>query len=303
MTAQTRLFNRVRLGVVSAVCIVRQVKNWWSPFLLYLDGSSEMAVVRFRDGDSLSVPRTHRKVLPSLCRLKDHVRARVGPREDGFLLTIQDRCRFHIPFEGGFWQLGAVWEVFDVDEYCMRNRRLDGKTVIDIGGNIGASAILFAHLGAKVHVFEPFPSTCELMARNIALSDDLGKQITIHPVGLSDITEDRDVHYDAAKNSFANALADGQAGPDLASVKLVNASTYVAALDKQGETILKIDCEGGEYRILEGTDLLRTARPAEILLEFHHGSASLGNLLESEGYRIIRWDHGDVGMMLAERAA
>ena len=53
----------------------------------------------------------------------------------------------------------VFFEMFRDDEYRFNNMDFEGMSVLDIGGNIGDTAVKFCSLGAsRVVVFEPLPS-------------------------------------------------------------------------------------------------------------------------------------------------
>ena len=66
--------------------------------------------------------------------------------------------------------LGAIKDQFIGEQY--KWLKVKGKIVIDIGANIGDSAIYFALKGARqVHAFEPYPYSYNIANKNIRLND------------------------------------------------------------------------------------------------------------------------------------
>ncbi|WP_048054006.1 FkbM family methyltransferase [Thermoplasma volcanium] len=62
---------------------------------------------------------------------------------------------------------------------------MEGRKVLDIGANIGDSAIYFALKGAAhVYAFEVVPSTSEICKENVRLNNLDGK-ITVFNYGLT----------------------------------------------------------------------------------------------------------------------
>ncbi|MBO7715986.1 MAG: FkbM family methyltransferase [Methanobrevibacter sp.] len=49
----------------------------------------------------------------------------------------------------------------------------DGESLIDIGGNVGDTAIYFANKGYNVLAFEPLPNIYEIANKNIGLNPDV----------------------------------------------------------------------------------------------------------------------------------
>jgi hypothetical protein len=65
--------------------------------------------------------------------------------------------------------IGMIKEQFIEEQYKWLN--VKGKDVIDIGANIGDSAIYFALKGAKhVYAFEPYPYSCDIANKNTRLN-------------------------------------------------------------------------------------------------------------------------------------
>ena len=110
----------------------------------------------------------------------------------GFIILRGSFSGKHYFFSGAV-DNGDLAGVFVHEEYSALN--VYGQNVIDIGANIGDSAIYFAAKGARhVYAFEPFPSTFECAKNNVEIND-LREKITIINAGLSDA--DGDIAIDA----------------------------------------------------------------------------------------------------------
>jgi len=66
------------------------------------------------------------------------------------------------------------------------------EVTLDIGANIGCTAILFAQLSKKVYAFEPSPTTFALLERNILRSGL--RNVSLQNIGLG--AEPGRVHVD-----------------------------------------------------------------------------------------------------------
>jgi FkbM family methyltransferase len=178
------------------------------------------------------------------------------------------------------------------DEYAppreMPLRPDEVKTVLDIGANVGATALYFARLfpNARIYAFEPAPDNFAVLSRNIANSD----RIRGFNFGLG--AEDAELelfHSDNPVNFGGYSLHP--AGSDTSKkirIRIRNAAAVLSELSLEKIDIVKVDTEGAEYDIL-------TAFPERILQTAKYVTGELhGNkdfaLLEY----LSRWF--DVGM-------
>lgn len=142
-------------------------------------------------------------------------------------------------------------------------------TVLDIGANIGASAIYFANLypNARIVALEPSRKPFALLRINT-----LGrKAIRPYPIGLYDATVRRQMFTgrpDAVANSvFRNALS----GEATEEIQLVAAGHFLERAGIPQPDIIKIDTEGGEVPIMTSMpEVFRRAKA--IYLEYHSES-------------------------------
>jgi FkbM family methyltransferase len=147
--------------------------------------------------------------------------------------------------------------------------RVDGlehiKTIVDVGANIGMSALYFHHLypEATIHCFEPSPTSCELLAYNTR-----GIQgCKIYPYGLAGANGKLPLRlgvFDCVQDSFytTGTYHDQSVEAEVRSARC--ALSRLSAID-----ILKIDTEGCEDSILLSLDspILSTIRV--VYLETH----------------------------------
>lgn len=162
-------------------------------------------------------------------------------------------------------------EIFVDDVYLGRGfyDPRPGDTIVDIGANIGAFALMIESRarGARVHCFEPGPSTRETLERNVA-ANGLGEYVAVHPYAVSDrrgvvelMRADSPVH----RSLFANDYARG--GSDE-----VETLPLAEALDLAGGgrvDLLKVDVEGAEIEIVEGMDPADWGRVERAVIEYH----------------------------------
>ena len=156
------------------------------------------------------------------------------------------------------------------------SRKIVPTSIIDIGANIGQSAIPLAKDGHTVYSFEPVVSTCEALKRNV-MKENVQTNVNVFCVGI-DKEEDTKIfgYYGDDKDKSeryklidptrldAHVLSKVQVGPVR---KFVNADM----LDKIH--LFKTDTQGNEEAVLRGSyELLSNPshRPRFVLVEFSH---------------------------------
>jgi FkbM family methyltransferase len=135
----------------------------------------------------------------------------------------------------------------------------------DISFDLGA----IERFGCIVHGFDPTPKS-----RHWVEAQQLPLNFIFHPIGIAD--HDGDTMFFAPSNenhvSFSANLSDGAGGRKRAILAPTRRlPTLVAELQTRLPDVVKIDIEGFEYDVI--VDLLRSDfRPAQLLIEFHHGA-------------------------------
>lgn len=135
-------------------------------------------------------------------------------------------------------------------------------TVLDIGANCGWYALVLARQspGVIVHAFEPIPSTCALLRRNVALNGL--NNIHVHSLGVSDQQATLDFHYTP---SCSGATSLRLVGQPAATEKLSCQTTTIDDFCRDNALVprlVKCDIEGAELLALKGgLKTIATARP------------------------------------------
>ena len=190
-------------------------------------------------------------------------------------------CIFYGALENGRVFNGDVSGVFFLEEWRFLNPQ--GCTVIDVGGNIGDSAIYFALKGAKkVISLEPFPFSFGFAAKNIAINN-LANKIELLNAGYG---KDSVIKVQTGKSDAASllihSLNDSENGKEIRTYSL---KTLLDKVSDEDNIVLKMDCEGCEYNLLdEPINLLRRFKRIEI--EFHFGYKNLESMLRKAGFSV-----------------
>ena len=180
----------------------------------------------------------------------------------------------------------SVYETFGEMQYDIKEVLGDprGRGVVDIGANVGDSAIFFALKGAgKVVAVEPIPNVARCAQENVRLNG-LDDRIVIlnAAIGAGDKVEvpcEVPLH---TSGGFSTLATRGDC--EVPSVKLAELT------DKVGDPyVLKVDCEGCEvYLIRDQLDAVK--RFEHVIVEFHPyltnvKAGELVNVLEASGFR------------------
>jgi FkbM family methyltransferase len=187
---------------------------------------------------------------------------------------------------------------FEVGHACARLCPPDG-VVVDVGGNIGTTALSFAstaHRGT-VHVFEPSPEMLPVLRRNLELSG--AGNVVVHALGLSDAAAQGRLQVAIAGNPGSAFFVAGEApaaGADgIAVARLDDVLRDAARID-----FVKVDVEGLELRVLRGArQLLERHRPV-VVFEVNEAALQRGGTSGREvcefvlglGYRLAWLDGG-----------
>lgn len=142
------------------------------------------------------------------------------------------------------------------------------RTIVDVGANVGAATLYFAaqYPQARVLAFEPFPSSYELLVRNLAAFPN----VTAMNFGLFDQNKQVPL-YLGVQDPVTNSIALGAevAQDAFVTVTLREAKAVLAEHGIERIDILKLDTEGSELPILRSISSLM-AKVSVLYIEFHH---------------------------------
>lgn len=154
-----------------------------------------------------------------------------------------------------------------------------GKTVVDIGANIGDSAIYFAVNDAeKVIALEPFFNNFETAQTNIKMNG-LENKIELLLAGCSGKTGQITVDN---KGNVQTSLQSAKTG------KIIPLITLEDIIKKYHlkSALLKMDCEGCEYDTILNTNEQILEKFSHIQVEYHYGYKNLKSKLEKCGFKV-----------------
>jgi len=165
------------------------------------------------------------------------------------------------------------------------------KTIIDIGANIGAFSV-FSAIESKtgcVLAFEPEPNNFELLKKNIA--DNRLRRIKPFKIAVSDETGRQNLYISEYSAYHSLNRIDGSKKITVQTISLnqILKTNKVTHCD-----LLKIDCEGGEFKILYSANKSTLKKISEIRMEYHNRKRNeniqeLSKFLEEHGFSISRF--------------
>ena len=176
--------------------------------------------------------------------------------------------------------LGMIKEQFIEEQYKWLD--VKDRVVIDIGANIGDTAIYFALKGAKhVYAFEPYSYSYGIAMQNIKLNK-LQDKITLLKEGCGG--KEGKIKVDVSyKNVGGTDLKNFKNGNNIDITTLGELIKRFGIVDN---AILKIDCEGCEYEVLLGAQNSDLRKFKQIQIEYHYGYLNLKKKLEDAGFNI-----------------
>ncbi len=191
-----------------------------------------------------------------------------------------------------FDKLYGVKDIFWENTYRFSVSENKKKIVIDIGSNIGASCAYFAQFDnvEEIYGYEPFTETYKLASYNLSKYNDVHlKQCAIgteekketvlfNPgmtCGMSVINEVNE-HAHKMYGSWGYIKEDENVEETIQIIDVVKECSELFEKHKNMEFVLKMDCEGSEYEILEkmnNSNILKQFKV--IMLEWHYKDASI----------------------------
>lgn len=139
--------------------------------------------------------------------------------------------------------------------YDLRRRMPDARTIVDVGANVGQSALLFARVwpAARIHAFEPIASTFERLVANVSGCERITPVHTA--LGARAGTATVDLQRGASNNSISYSDAAARVGV-VETVSIDTLDRYARDRGLERIDLLKVDCEGYDLEVLRGAEAL-----------------------------------------------
>lgn len=183
--------------------------------------------------------------------------------------TLDLSCGLHIEIRKNLWDARIVREIFVEQPYTQGVSLPPRPVIVDVGGYIGDFSLFAAQClnARRVLVYEPTEENFELLLKNIALNR-MEDRITAVPraVGPS-----KTLTLNVRKQEHEQINVSEFFYPDAEKRTLPcdTLSDVISALGPDRADLLKLDCEGGEYGIVDGMTEKEADRFPTLVLEYH----------------------------------
>lgn len=213
--------------------------------------------------------------------------------KDGVITYIND-LKIYIESPEEFF---IIKEVFVEKDYNLLLN--ESFVVFDIGMNIGISSLFFAlnKNVEQIYSFEPVVTTYNQALYNLELNPTYSDKIKAFNFGLGGLSRVEKVLYNAqAKGNcgirLESSLVIGKDNSTEIEINIKNISEVLGDLmDKhpRQKKVLKIDCEGAEYEIMQKLNDANLLHNIDVLLiEWHDkGSKILEDLLIANNFIVV----------------
>ncbi|MGC8622101.1 MAG: FkbM family methyltransferase [Caldisphaera sp.] len=152
------------------------------------------------------------------------------------------------------------------------------KVVLDIGANIGDTAMLFAIRGAKkVIAFEPYPYSFHRALKNIEINHMQSKILLLRAA----------VTNKNSRIKLSQGYSDGSTALNSTENGLMTETITLSSIIKRYKPkILKSDCEGSEYLFILSTPPRELAKFDQMIIDFHgKGYYDLSKHIQKAGFK------------------
>ena len=175
----------------------------------------------------------------------------------------------------------TIQATFSEDEYGFASKcPIDDEFLIDLGGYVGSTAILWAKLypKSKVIVVEPLPENIDMIKKNV-LRNNLVGQVIVYQNAISNVngatvkTFYRDDSEVGITHRFVGSgypQYHETVSQNFSLAETINLDKIFACEQIQACRVLKMDIEGAEYDTLKGCSYLNLSRIETIVGEYHN---------------------------------
>lgn len=213
--------------------------------------------------------------------------------------NVRLKCRLKVGFD-----LGHIVEIFERDTYL---QDFQNSTVIDIGGSTGDSSIFFAIKGAKeIYAIEPMKESFDIAVYNVQLNN-LESKVHLINAALSSKPGQVELMV-SSRNPNANSISPtetmkkGEINFDSKRIiESISLRDIISQYNISKIDLLKMDCEGCEYEVLQSLDEETISIIDNIILEFHDGVKFLADSLVQRGYNVKYDKPNGIGILRASR--
>ncbi len=240
-----KIFDKLKTFIIEFPWYSKEVHNWYSLFLIFFNIKKNINI-KFTNGFVfINANKENWHFFKSIIHIQEKDKSiKFLNYRNRYIAKIDNLFMF---FNEDYEGIMLLHEDFFQDAYNRFN--YENKVVIDIGGFIGDSTFYFIHKGARrVFVYEPNKFSYDVLSKNIKFNKlenkvtafNLGVGYGVNPTTLY-------IYYNQASSSI---FVDDSKRKDFVDKKNIQLISIKEIL-KEPIDILKMDCEGCEYHVLE----------------------------------------------------
>lgn len=170
------------------------------------------------------------------------------------------------------FEVGVFWDKHSMNTFDQTTlTNIKNKDIIDVGGFIGDSALIFREFTKeKIHTFEATSKNFELMQKTLQMNES--SQIIPNKLALGSAKGSMRINLAGSASSAMYSYNNGE----YEDVSVITLDEYVRENNlKIG--FIKVDIEGGEMDFLRGAlETIKIQRPAMLISIYHHPEQFFG---------------------------
>ena len=207
----------------------------------------------------------------------------------------------------------TISEVVDYDCYQLKKIEWDSRRdhyIVDVGANVGVTALVLAQLPrSHITCYEPDPENCALLRHNLELNGV--KNVRVFEAAVANVNGS--LKFQTYAESVRGHLDGGDSAPNARtlSVTAVNLDRVLEQCGSREIDLMKCDCEGGEYALIEQMTPEHAARIRHLSIEVHDlgrtcNLQTISSKLMKFGYQLSiipdMWERSALHLLLAHRS-
>jgi FkbM family methyltransferase len=235
-------------------------------------------------------------LVKNISNWQDHVRYKLGlETSDPIVFRTRSGVQFEVPKR----LYHEFKEIFFENAYVVgQQRELEepDPVIIDIGANVGFFSIfmLSRYANSTLYAYEPVDTNFRHLQRNRNLNP--GRNLNCFRAAVSDHRGAISLQLDPVDQFTTSATTIHRTDASLSLVEVPCIGLNDIFTDNGIERchLLKLDCEGSEYKILYGAGTECLARIDRMVIEVHQGQherenlGSLRDFLAAEGFDLFQ---------------
>jgi FkbM family methyltransferase len=158
---------------------------------------------------------------------------------------------------------------------------IKARTIIDVGGNIGAFALLFEQLNsaAQIHTFEPHPGLYKRLQQHLDINSS---GIIAHNIGLGEKKGVARLYEVEEQNPGMNRIFAAERDHPYCTINIESLDEYWETTNEMKIDFIKIDVEGFELSVLKGAYNTITKHHPVLVIEINDDNLRNNNTSASE---------------------